>query len=134
MLFHSIAPGGSPAPPHVIITNLDHQSVALTAQHFKKLNFIGSTKPHCLYLCLDVKYYHSDLTVVEADPSSGQVRPEDIVSSLRPSTKLVSLVLANNETGVIQPVMEVVRVIREWEGREKRGRTVFIHTDAAQVG
>lgn len=67
---------------------------------------------------------------MEADPSTGQVRPEDVVSSLRPTTKLVSLVLANNETGVIQPVGEVVRLVREWEGKEK---TIYIHTDAAQV-
>lgn len=71
----------------------------------------------------------SDLSVVEADPLTGRVRPEDVVSALRPSTRLVSVVLANNETGVIQPVGEVVKMVRERE----QGRRIFVHTDAAQV-
>ena len=79
----------------------------------------------CCVLCLD-------LTIVEADPQTGQVRAEDVVSALRPTSKLVSLVLANNETGVLQPVREVVRLVREWQGKGE-GRTVFVHTDAAQV-
>jgi len=77
-----------------------------------------------------------DLTVVCADAKTGKVSSRDIVVALLPNTMLVSLMLANNETGVIQPVGEVVRALREWEGsRESRAYTgrVFVHTDAAQV-
>lgn len=42
MLFHSIAPGASTSPPHVVVSNLDHHSIALTAKNFKELGFIGT--------------------------------------------------------------------------------------------
>ena len=55
----------------------------------------------------------------------GLVDPERVLAALRPSTRLVSLMLANNETGAIQPVQEVARLARE--------RGVAVHTDAAQA-
>ncbi len=74
--------------------------------------------------------------MVPVDPSTGKVSPMEVVKVLQPTTMLISLMLANNETGVIQPVGEVVSALREWEAsREKSvycGR-VFVHSDAAQV-
>jgi cysteine desulfurase len=55
---------------------------------------------------------------------SGVVDPAAIVAALRPETRLVSMMLANNETGVIQPVAEVARVCRE--------RGIHLHCDAVQ--
>lgn len=55
----------------------------------------------------------------------GRVDPEDLARRLRPDTALVSLMLANHETGVVQPVAEVARVCRE------RGRAL-LHVDAVQ--
>lgn len=75
----------------------------------------------------------TDLTVVKADPLTGQVSPEDVVMALRSSTRLVSVMLANNETGVIQPVQGVVRAVREWWESNGGTEPVFLHTDAAQV-
>lgn len=54
----------------------------------------------------------------------GAVDPGDIAAALRPDTILVSLIHANNETGVIQPVGAVARIAR--------ARNVVVHTDAAQ--
>ena len=73
--------------------------------------------------------------MVKARPQTGQVDVADMVAALRPTTRLISLVLANNETGIIQPVGEVVRAVRKWEAKNKRGEggRVFVHTDAAQV-
>ena len=74
--------------------------------------------------------------MVCADAKTGKVSPSEVIAALQPGTMLVSLMLANNETGVIQPVGEVVRALRVWEGsRESQGYTgrVFMHTDAAQV-
>lgn len=65
-----------------------------------------------------------DLTVVGVD-SQGRVDPEAVEKSLRPDTVLVSLMLANNEVGTLQPVAEVAEICR------KHGVTV--HTDAAQA-
>lgn len=90
-------------------------------------------------------YFSTDLTIVRASPQTGAVCPEDVILALRPTTRLVSVMLANNETGVIQPVREVVRAVRQWEkerntegdraGAEVQGQQhrVLVHTDAAQV-
>ena len=88
----------------------------------------------CVCVCVCV----ADLTEVKADHESGQVRVEAVLECLRPETKLVCLMLANNETGVIQPVGELVREIRLWEQKQHgkgwgKDNKIFVHTDAAQV-
>ena len=85
-------------------------------------------------ISLHPSHLHIEVTEVKAAPSTGAVSPADIAAALRPTTILISLMLANNETGVIQPVGEVVRVVRG-EERERGGekRRIFVHTDAAQV-
>ena len=65
-----------------------------------------------------------DLTVVGVD-SHGRVDQNEIGDALRPNTVLVSLMLANNEVGTLQPVAEVSSICR------KRG--ILVHTDAAQA-
>jgi cysteine desulfurase len=64
------------------------------------------------------------LTIVGVD-RFGRVDPEAVEASLRDDTVLVSLMLANNEVGTIQPVREVASLCRE--------RGVAVHTDAAQA-
>jgi cysteine desulfurase len=62
---------------------------------------------------------------------TGAVRAEDVRTALRPQTRLVSVMLANNETGVIQPVAEISRIVSEANiGRE---REILLHTDAVQA-
>jgi cysteine desulfurase len=56
---------------------------------------------------------------------SGEVDPDDVCKALRPNTKLISIMMANNETGVVQPVEEIGRIAREAD--------VFFHTDAVQA-
>ncbi len=58
--------------------------------------------------------------------SDGLVDPADVVAALRPDTVLVSVMLVNNEIGVIQPVAEIAAACRE--------RGVLVHCDAAQAG
>jgi cysteine desulfurase len=55
----------------------------------------------------------------------GRVDPEALISALDPRTLLCSLMWANNETGVLQPVGEVARACRE--------QGVLFHTDAVQA-
>jgi cysteine desulfurase len=55
---------------------------------------------------------------------SGVVAAEAVIDALRPETRLVAMMLANNETGVIQPVADVARVCRE--------RSIHFHCDAVQ--
>ncbi|HXH41379.1 MAG TPA: cysteine desulfurase family protein [Thermoanaerobaculia bacterium] len=63
------------------------------------------------------------LTVVP--PSrSGAVEADAVLAALRPDTRLVAMMLANNETGVLQPVADVARVCR--------ARSIHFHCDAVQ--
>jgi len=55
----------------------------------------------------------------------GVVDPDDVRKALRPNTALISVMMANNETGVIQPVEEIGRIAREAD--------VWFHTDAVQA-
>ena len=65
-----------------------------------------------------------ELSVVGVD-HLGRVDPAEVVSALREDTVLVSLMLANNEVGALQPVAEVAAACRD--------RGVLVHTDAAQA-
>ena len=60
----------------------------------------------------------------------GVVRVEDVRAALRPGTVLISLMLANNEIGTIQPIEEIGALVRE---ERARGRRVWLHTDAVQA-
>ncbi len=57
--------------------------------------------------------------------SDGLVSPGDLEAAFRPHTRLVSVMLANNETGVIQPVGKLARLTRE--------HGALFHTDAVQA-
>lgn len=62
---------------------------------------------------------------------NGIVRTDDVEAALRPNTVLVSVMLANNEIGTIQPVIEIGSFIRE---RHRAGqRNLWLHTDAVQA-
>lgn len=64
-----------------------------------------------------------ELTLLPVD-RHGRVAPEDVTRTLRPDTTLVSVMAANNETGVLQPVREIGRICRQ--------KGVLFHTDALQ--
>jgi cysteine desulfurase len=61
----------------------------------------------------------------------GIVRVEDVRAAIRPDTVLITLMLANNEIGTIQPVAEIGGVVRE--ERERGHRHLWLHTDAVQA-
>jgi cysteine desulfurase len=63
----------------------------------------------------------------------GAVNPEDVRAALRPETRLVSIMLANNETGVIQPIAEISRIVAEANAQANRERELLLHTDAVQA-
>jgi cysteine desulfurase len=63
-------------------------------------------------------------TTFVAPQPSGLIDPTDILRVIRPETRLVSVMLANNETGVLQPVEEIGRIAAD--------TGVFFHIDAVQ--
>lgn len=57
--------------------------------------------------------------------SDCRIDPDDVRRAIRPNTKLISVMMANNETGVIQPLEEIGRIAQEAD--------IWFHTDAVQA-
>ncbi len=94
---------------HIVTTRIEHHAVLYAAELLEELGF--------------------DVTYVAPD-RDGIVAPEAVEEALRPETTLVSVMLANNEIGTIQPVAEIARRVRAHAAED--GRTVVVHTDAVQ--
>lgn len=62
---------------------------------------------------------------------NGIVRVEDVGASLRPETTLITVMLANNEIGTIQPVSEIGSLVRD--RRAAGQKHLWLHTDAVQA-
>ena len=87
---------------------------------------ITSTIEHHAVLnsCKQLQERGVEVTFVPVD-GRGVVNPDDIRRALRPNTKLVTIMYANNETGVIQPVEEFGKICAEAD--------VYFHTDGVQA-
>ena len=73
-------------------------------------------------------------TLVTPD-EKGMIHPEAVAAAIRPSTQLVSIQLANNELGTIQPIRDIATVVRdERQRRFEASETVpiYFHSDASQ--
>src|ERR1700691_4853464 len=76
-----------------------------------------------LHACKHIEETGCDVTYVPVD-GRGLVDPDYVRRALRPNTTLISIILANNETGVLQPVEAIGKIASEAE--------VYFHTDAVQ--
>jgi cysteine desulfurase len=65
-----------------------------------------------------------DLTILPVD-REGLVNPEAVRAAIRPDTVLITLMLANNETGTIEPIAEIAKIAAE--------KGIVFHTDAVQA-
>ncbi len=101
--------------------NLAISGLAQPGQHV-----ISSTIEHHAVLnsCKHLEASGCEVTYVPVD-GRGQVDPDDVRRALRPNTRLITMMMANNETGVLQPVEEIGKVAAEAE--------VYFHTDAVQA-
>ncbi len=61
---------------------------------------------------------------------NGIVKTADLTSALRDDTLLVTVMLANNEIGTIQPIRDIGDVIKQ---HRSKGQTIWFHTDAVQA-
>ncbi len=89
--------------PHIITQATEHKAI--------------------LEVCDAAQDWGAEVTVLPVD-SQGRVRPEDVDAAVKENTVLVSIMMANNEVGTLQPVAEIAQIC-------KRHRLIF-HTDAAQ--
>ncbi|WP_028458162.1 cysteine desulfurase family protein [Chloroflexus sp. Y-396-1] len=107
--------------------NLALKGVAMALRAQGKNHLISSTiEHHAVLHALDylVEYEGFTVTLLPVD-RNGRVNPADLSAAIRPETALVSVMYANNETGVIQPITELAAICRE--------RGVLFHTDAVQA-
>ena len=91
-------------PAHLVVSSIEHPCVIETCHFLQKIGV--------------------DVTFLPVD-SSGRVSVEDLRLSIRTDTCLVSVMMANNETGVCQPIQALVE--------EAHRQGVLFHTDAVQV-
>ncbi|KAH7986401.1 hypothetical protein HPB52_024993 [Rhipicephalus sanguineus] len=112
----SFAPLSNCKIPHVITSNIEHNSILLTLKD----------------LCEDE---HIDLTVVPVSKVTGTVSAEEVITAIRPNTCFVTIMLANNETGIIQPVNTIGTLLKDVNQQRKKHSLpeVLFHTDAAQA-
>ncbi|KAK7813387.1 hypothetical protein U0070_007956 [Myodes glareolus] len=104
------------ARPHFITCTVEHDSIRLPLEHLMEEQV-------------------AEVTFVPVSKVSGQAEVEDVLTAVRPTTCLVTIMLANNETGVIMPVPEISRRIKALnQSRVASGLPrVLVHTDAAQA-
>ena len=98
-LFGLVRPGD-----HVVTSSVEHHAV--------------------LNACKRLEETGCEVTYLPVD-GRGLVNPDDVRRALRPNTKLVSIIFANNETGVLQDVNAIGAIAAEAD--------VFFHTDAVQA-
>ncbi|CAA7603110.1 cysteine desulfurase [Acididesulfobacillus acetoxydans] len=89
---------------HIITSGIEHHSV--------------------LRACHALEQKGIDVTYLSVD-RVGRVTLDNLKAAIRPDTKFVSLMLANNEIGTIQPIAEI--------GRYLRDKNILFHTDAVQA-
>lgn len=97
-------------PGHIITTPIEHPSVLRVVDHLSEIGWSVS------YLDVD---------------SFGQIDPQSLRTHLKPDTKIVSVMLVNNELGTIAPIRELGTII-EMENRERQHPIVF-HVDCVQA-
>ncbi|WP_281702328.1 cysteine desulfurase family protein [Cryptobacterium curtum] len=90
--------------PHLIVSSIEHDAVLQPAHRLESEGV--------------------EVTYVEPD-RRGIISPASIESALQPNTVLVSIMLANNEVGSIQPVAEIAKVVH--------AAGALMHTDAVQA-
>jgi cysteine desulfurase len=96
--------GLAAAGDHVISSSIEHHAVLFACKHLEEIG--------------------CEVTYLPVD-GRGLVDPGDVRRALRPNTKLISIMMANNETGVVQPVAEIGKIAAEAD--------MLFHTDAVQA-
>ncbi len=104
----------------------DNLAIKGIARQRPGAHFITSAIEHpaVLQTCRALEREGYGLTVLPVG-ADGRVDPASLAAALRPDTALVSVMLANNETGVIQPIAELAAIAR--------AAGVLFHTDAVQA-
>jgi len=95
----------NPSRRHIVTTRVEHEAVRNLCEHLAQIG--------------------CDITWLEVD-GSGELNLEDLRAALRPDTGIVSVMMANNETGVIFPIAEIGKIVRE-------NSEALFHVDGVQA-
>ena len=103
----------------------------LQARASEKLHIIASTIEHPAVknVCEDLEKQGHEITWLPVY-EDGVIRLEDVRDAIRDNTVLISVMIANNEIGTLQPVSEIGKLVSELRGQ---GRKIWFHTDAVQA-
>lgn len=119
---------GSIRPDHVIFTSggTEANNLALHTERCDASHYLISSVEHPS-IRGPAERLRLQGHVVETIPVDrrGLIDPQEVAARLRPTTRLVSVMLGNNETGVLQPAAEIAALCR--------ARGVRLHTDAVQA-
>ncbi len=97
--------------PHIIISSVEHSAISETAK--------------------EVERRGGEVTVIQVD-EDGRISPQEVLNAVKENTILISIGLANGETGTVQPVSKIGRLVREYR-KEKNTVFPYLHTDASQA-
>ncbi len=103
-VFHSVYEIYGSDKKHIITSSIEHHSVLNSCRALEKKGITVTYLPVDAY---------------------GHISVGDVEKAIRPDTKLVSIMLANNEIGTIQPIADI--------GRLLKGKGILFHTDAVQA-
>lgn len=98
-----------PTGNHIITSAIEHHAILHTCQQLEQFGF--------------------DITYLPVD-KNGLLDPKKISEAINDQTILISIALANNEIGVIEPMAQISQLVKEQA--KIRGRTILLHTDAVQ--
>ncbi|MDX1766052.1 MAG: aminotransferase class V-fold PLP-dependent enzyme, partial [Candidatus Saccharimonadales bacterium] len=114
------------------VTESTNQAIiGVMNKHKQAKVLVGATEHEAVFE--PAKLYNHELISVHPD---GRINLEDLQAKISDEVVLVSLMHANNETGVIHPLKEVAQVIKQAKiDRQDRGveLPLLLHTDAAQT-
>jgi len=102
--------------PHVIVSSIEHHCVLDSAKYL-------------------TKSYGVDVTYLPVN-EEGLVDPQDVADAIRENTALISVMYGNNETGSIEPIAEIGKVVaaaREARKKSENVLPIVFHTDAVQA-
>ena len=124
---------GGVEPSEVLFTSCATESnnaaiFGVAAANPKRKHVVTSAVEHpaVLEVCRELQRRGHDVTILPVD-RQGQIAVADYVRALRPDTLLVTLMHANNETGVVWPVGDWARIAKETDPG------IVFHTDATQT-
>lgn len=95
---------------HIITDQIEHHAILHTCAYLEKRGF--------------------DVTYLPVD-HEGHVDPDAVMAAIRPDTLLVSIMVANNEIGTLEPIAEIGARLQKHAA--ETGQRILFHTDAVQA-